>query len=96
MAVMLLAHYEVEDLDRFLEAFDGFAAQRRAAGALTAGLARSLAEPGTVVATIGFPDREAAEAFAASAERIEALRAGGVTSRRDEILAEVRPPAPAG
>ena len=95
MAVMLLAHYEVQDLDRFLEAFDGFAAQRRAAGALSAGLARSLDDPRVVVATIGFPTLEAAEAFAASPERREALRAGGVTAQRDEILGEVRPPEPA-
>ncbi len=94
MAVMLLAHYEIEDLDRFLEVFDGFAAQRRAAGALTAGLARSLDDPGTVVATIGFPTREQAAAFAASPERAEALRAAGVVVSHDELLGEVRPAAP--
>ena len=95
MAVVLLAHYEIGDLDRFLEVFDGFAPQRRAAGALTAGLARSLDDPGTVVATIGFTTREQAAAFATSPERAEALRAAGVTARRDELLGELRPPAPA-
>ena len=95
MAVMLLAHYEIEDLDRFLEVFDDFAAQRRAAGALTAGLARSLDDPGTVVATIGFATREEAAAFAAGPERAEALRAAGVSAKRDELLGEVRPPAQA-
>ena len=45
MAVMLLARYEVTDLDRFLEAFDGFEAQRRRAGATAAGLVRSLDHP---------------------------------------------------
>lgn len=96
MAVVLLAHYEVEDLDRFLDAFDGFASQRRAAGALTAGLARALDDERVVVATIGFATREEAEAFAADPARREALRAGGVVSRRDELLGEVRPPAPTG
>ena len=51
MAVMLLAHYEVTDLDRFLDGFDG---ARKRAGATTVGLVRSSEDPRTLVALIEF------------------------------------------
>lgn len=90
MAVMLVARYEVSDLDRFLEAFDGFEATRRSGGATATGLVRSLDDPRTLVALIEFASREAAEAFATSAERTRTLEGAGVTSRTDELMEVVR------
>jgi hypothetical protein len=93
MAVMLLAHYEVTDLDRFLEAFDGFEGARKRAGAATVGFVCSSEDPRSLVALIEFPSREAAEAFALSPERTQTLEDAGVISRTDELLEVVRPVA---
>ncbi len=94
MAVMLVARYEVTDLDRFLEAFDGFEAARRSGGATATGLVRSLDDPRTLVALIEFASREAAEAFATSPERLRTLEDAAVISRTDDVLEVVRPVAP--
>lgn len=93
MAVMLLAHYEVEGTDRFLDAFDRFGETRAKAGATTHGLVRSLEDPRRMVALIEFPTRAAAEDFATSPERARALADGGVLSRTDELLEILRPAA---
>jgi len=94
MAVMLLAHYEVSDPDRFLAAFDGYEASRRQAGAIARGLMRSLDDPATLVAIIEFGSRDEAEAFAASPDRAATLREAGVTRTTDELHETVRPIAP--
>jgi hypothetical protein len=91
MAVMLHAHYEVADLDRFLEAFDGFEEARRKAGATTVGLVRSSEEPRALVALIEFASREAAEGFAMSPQRLRTLEDAGVSTRTDELFEVVRP-----
>lgn len=93
MAVMLLARYEVTDLSRFVEAFDGFEAQRRRAGATAAGLVRSLDDPRMLVALIEFPSPEAAQAFAMSPERLRTLEDAGVVRRTDELLEVLHPVA---
>jgi hypothetical protein len=91
MAVMLLARYELTDLNRFLEAFDGFDGARKRAGATTVGLLRSSEDPRTLVALIEFASREAAEAFAMTPERIRTLENAGVSTRTDEFFEVVRP-----
>ena len=91
MSVVLLAHYEVPDSERFLAAFDDFEAQRRGSGALTHGLVRSLDDPRTMVAVIAFGSRAEAEAFAAGPQRAAALRDAGVTRITDEFLEAIRP-----
>jgi hypothetical protein len=90
MSVVLLAHYEAQDPERLIAAFDGYEAERRRAGAVTRGLARSLADPGTLVAVIEFASRAEAEAFAVSPERAATLREAGVTGVTDELLETVR------
>ena len=91
MAVMLLARYELTDLNRFLEAFDGFDGARKRAGATTVGLLRSSEDPRTLVALIEFASREGAETFATSPERIRTLEDAGVSTRTDELFEVVRP-----
>lgn len=90
MAVMLLAYYEVADVDRFLHEFDGFENARRVAGAVTRGLVRSTQDPAAFVALIEFTSEDAARGFAQSPERARALIDGGVLSRTDEFLEVVR------
>ena len=94
MSVVLLAHYEARDPERLIAAFDGYEAERRRAGAVTGGLVRSLADPGTLVAVIEFASRAEAEAFAGSPGRAETLREAGVTRVADELLETVRPLSP--
>lgn len=91
MSVVLLAHYEVPDSERFLAAFDDFDAERRRSGALTHGLVRSLDDPRAMVAVIAFGSRPEAEAFAASPQRAAALRDAGVTRIDDQLLEAIRP-----
>ena len=94
MSVVLLAHYEAQDPERLIAAFDGYEAERRRAGAVTRGLARALGAPGTLVAVIEFGSRAEAEAFAGSPGRAATLREAGVTGVTDELLETVRPIAP--
>ena len=84
-STLLLARYEVDDVDRFLETFDGYEATRRQAGATSTRLVRSADAPGTVVALIEFPDRASAQAFAELPDRLSTLEAAGVRARTDEL-----------
>lgn len=94
MSVVLLAHYEVSDAERFIAAFDGYEAERRRAGALARGLVRSLDDPSAFVAVIEFGSRGEAAAFAASPDRAATLREAGVMRIADQLLETVRPIAP--
>jgi hypothetical protein len=96
MAVMLHAQYEVADVGRFLEAFDGYEDTRRRAGATSRGVLSPADEPSVMVALIGFGTREEAEAFAADPGRAATLKAAGVRRTTDRILEVVRPVAPVG
>ncbi|WP_217913479.1 hypothetical protein [Miltoncostaea marina] len=89
-STLLLARYEVQDVDRFVAAFDGYEATRREAGATGARLVRSPDAPGTVIALIDFPDRPAARAFAELPDRLRTLEAAGVRSRTDELCEVIR------
>jgi hypothetical protein len=87
-----MARYEVEELDRFLEVFDGFEEARRRAGSTGHWVLRPPDEPRQVVVLIRFGSPGEAEAFAGSAEREESLGEAGVVAREDEILAVERAP----
>ena len=89
--IVLMARYRVGELDRFLAVFEGFEATRRDSGATGHRLLGSLEDPKRLVALIEFGSREAAEAFAAGAERATALDEAGVLERADEILEDVAP-----
>jgi hypothetical protein len=94
MAVMLLAQYEVTDVGRFLQAFDGYEDARRRAGAVSRGLLSPADDPSVMVALIGFDTREQAEAFAADPDRAATLKAAGVGRVTDRILEVIRPISP--
>ena len=91
MPAVLLAHYEVSDRERFIKVFDAFEDERGRAGAVAKALLASGDDPGTLVAVIEFPTREAAQAFAGSPVRAEALQRATVVDRADEILDVERP-----
>jgi hypothetical protein len=87
---VLLARYEVADVDRFLAVFDGFERSRGEHGSTGHWVFRRSEWPACVIVLISFDSREQAEGFAASPERDAALREAGVTGREDEILEIVR------
>jgi uncharacterized protein (DUF1330 family) len=91
MPAVLLASYEVSDRERFIEVFDAFEDERGRAGATARALLASGDDPGTFVALIEFPTREAARAFAGSPARAAALERASVIGRTDEILDVERP-----
>ena len=62
MPAVLLAHYEVSDRERFIKVFDAFEDERGRAGAVAKALLASGDDPGTLIAVIEFPTREAAPA----------------------------------
>lgn len=86
---VLMARYAVRELDRFRAVFDGFEATRGEHGSTGHRLLASPDDPTRVVVLIDFPSRQAAEGFAASAQRLAALDEAGVVERDDEILEEI-------
>jgi hypothetical protein len=91
---VLLAHYDVVDLDRFLSVFDGFERARREHGSTDHWVLSDPDAPERVIALIRFGSRAEAEGFAADPERERALEEAGVVRREDEILEVVRPASP--
>lgn len=91
---VLLAHYDVVDLDRFLTVFDGFERARREHGSTDHLLLSDPDAPKHLIALIRFGSRAEAEGFAADPERERALEEAGVVLRQDQILEVVRSASP--
>jgi len=83
---VLLARYEVADLDAFLRVFDAFEATRREHGATGHRVLRSSDSELRVTVLIDFDSPEHARTFADSAARAAALDEAGVLERHDDLL----------
>lgn len=83
---VLLARYVVRDAGRFRTVYDAFDENRRSHGARAHRLLASEADPTHFVAVIEFDDAAAAELYAHSAARAEALDEAGVLEREDEVM----------
>ena len=83
---VLLARYEIADLEAFLRVFDGFEATRREHGATGHRVLRSADSARRVTVLIDFDSRERAQAFASSESRAATLEEAGVLHRHDEFL----------
>jgi hypothetical protein len=94
MTTSLLARYRVRDIDAFRAVFRDFEPERRTHG--STGHSLYVAGPREVMAVIDFPDAATARAFAASADRAEALERAGVEERLDTIADLVEWVVPAG
>jgi heme-degrading monooxygenase HmoA len=90
MPFALMARYTVRDLDTFLRSFDSFEPLRQRYGEIGHRLLRPVGDSQEVLVIIEFDSREAAERFAQSGERLDALRQAGVIERVDEICDVVR------
>jgi len=83
---VLLARYEVADLDVFMRVFNALEATRREHGATGHRVLRSPESERRVTVLIDFDSPEHARAFADSGARAAALDEAGVLHRHDELL----------
>jgi quinol monooxygenase YgiN len=86
MMSVLLARYEIADLDAFLRVFDAFEPTRKEYGSTGHRVLRSPDSERLVTVIIDFDSPEHARAFASGEERAAALEEAGVRHRHDEFL----------
>ena len=78
---VLIIHHKVQDFDAWRPHYDKHAPARKAAGLTKEHVFRAVADPNLVTIVMEFSDLGKAQAFGASADLAQAMKAAGVVGK---------------